>query len=303
MFIGEFGCIFVFLGITLIDKKKGRTYEIPEGKKKFKFFPHVFFFIPPTICDLTSSFLFNMGIYYALASVQQMLRNLTTLFIATLSACIWRDYRQKFDLPQGIGLLILVIGAFTITASTVFFSEQQTSAPNPILGAILVIIGCLFSALFQITEEISLRRVFVHTASLGVSCEGGWGLILVAILLPIFNVVNDPFTSGSGKKMENSRLWYLQTQSSVGLSCIIAAYVIFTLLANWSGMEVTNRLSAAARATFDGIRVIIVWIVSFIVSWETWHNQATPVRLIGFVCVFIGSLMYNNVIRWIPYLK
>lgn len=68
-------------------------------------------------------------------------------------------------------------------------------------------------------------------------------------------------------------------------------------------MEVTNRLSAAARATFDGIRVVIVWIVSFIVRWETWHNEATPVRLIGFICVTIGSLMYNNVLKWVPYLK
>lgn len=33
-------------------------------------------------------------------------------------------------------------------------------------------------------------------------------------------------------------------------------------------MELTGKVNAAARATFDTMRTIIVWIVSFIVGWE-----------------------------------
>ena len=76
------------------------------------------------------------------------------------------------------------------------------------MGVILIIAGALFASLWYVTEEIFLRRV--HTVGLlGVSNEGGWGLIIYAILLPVFNAVNDPFTDVTPKpKMEDTKAWF-----------------------------------------------------------------------------------------------
>lgn len=68
-------------------------------------------------------------------------------------------------------------------------------------------------------------------------------------------------------------------------------------------MEITNLVSSAARSTFDVSRTIIIWIVSFIVKWEIWHNIATPIRFVGFILVTFGILIYNNIFKIIPYLK
>lgn len=57
----------------------------------------------------------------------------------------------------------------------------------------MIIIGSLFTALFYITEEIFLRKIYTP-GLLGVANEGGWGIIIYLILLPIFNIIPDPFT-------------------------------------------------------------------------------------------------------------
>ena len=100
MFIGEFCCIFVYLISEAIRKRQGKgPVQAIEGKVFYKFYPHVFLFLIPTACDLISSTFFNMAIYYSIASVYQILRNVTVIFVAALSALIWKDYRAQFDLP------------------------------------------------------------------------------------------------------------------------------------------------------------------------------------------------------------
>ena len=81
------------------------------------------------------------------------------------------------------------------------------------------------------------------------------------------------------------------------------AYPMFVLVFNFTGMEITNHVSSATRSTFDSCRTILVWIVSFIVGWETWHTASTLTRFVGFIMVTLGVLLYNNVFRFIPFLR
>ena len=99
MFIGEFLC-FVVYGFEVLYQKKKNIPEkpVPEGKEKFRFFPHVFLFFIPTICDTLASTFYNIGLYYSQVSVYQMLRNLTVLFVALLST-MFKSFRDTFDLP------------------------------------------------------------------------------------------------------------------------------------------------------------------------------------------------------------
>ena len=123
-----------------------------------------------------------------------MIRNLYILFVATFSSIAFKSFRNNFDLPQGIGLLILVIGLVLISYSSMGFTTDEEEAKNNTIGIITTIIACMFSALFNVTEEIFLRRILL-SASLLVSIEGAWGLLLNIILMPIYENVKDPFSN------------------------------------------------------------------------------------------------------------
>ena len=88
-----------------------------------------------------------------------MIRNLYILFVATFSSIAFKSFRNNFDLPQGIGLLILVIGLVLISYSSMGFTTDEEEAKNNTIGIITTIIACMFSALFNVTEEIFLRRI------------------------------------------------------------------------------------------------------------------------------------------------
>lgn len=193
MFIGEFLSIFIWIPEYFIKKQKGIVTQLKEGRKWFKFFPHVFLFAIPTLCDLIASTLLNVGVFFMLVSIQQMLRNLYVLFLATFSACCFRDYRRNFDLPQGIGLLILVIGSMLISYSAIAFNDNKEEARNNTIGVIVTLIGSCFAAMFNVSEEIFLRRIQL-SPNLLVSIEGAWGLLLNIILMPIYEHVDDPFS-------------------------------------------------------------------------------------------------------------
>ena len=72
---------------------------------------------------------------------------------------IWKDYRAQFDLPQAMGLLILFLGATMIALASILFSNPDEVAVNPTLGVLFTVLGSLFSALWYVTEEISLRKI------------------------------------------------------------------------------------------------------------------------------------------------
>ncbi|KAH0575769.1 Transmembrane domain-containing protein [Spironucleus salmonicida] len=303
MFIGEFACLGVWLVLECIRKARGKELALlKEGKIFYKFFPHTFLFILPTLCDVAATTLYNIGLFFTIASVYQILRNVTVIFVAMMSACIWKDYRKSFDLPQIIGIVILFVGATIIALATILFQDSSSQARNNVLGIVLVLVGNLFAALFFIVEEISLRKI--QTIGLvGVGNEGGWGILIYAILLPIFNNFQDPFSDNKGKNFEDIVAWAYQIQHSVGEMLLHFGYPISVLVFNFTGMEITNHVSAATRATFDACRTILVWIISFIVGWEKWNTSSTLTRFGGFVLVTLGVLIYNNVLMIIPFLR
>lgn len=98
-------------------------------------------------------------------------------------------------------------------------------------------------------------------------------------------------------------MWYKQTQHSALYTGLMIAQPLLACIYNASGCNITARVSAVARGTFVAIRVILVWIASFCIKWEVWHPKATPIRIVGFVFVVVGSFTYNNVTQWLPFLK
>ncbi|KAH0577145.1 Transmembrane domain-containing protein [Spironucleus salmonicida] len=301
MFMGELMCIFVWLVIQFVNKqRKVEAPPLKEGKRYYKFYPNVFLFLVPTVCDLISSTFNTISLYYSLPSVRLVLSRCTALFIAIFSFCIWRDYRKKFDLPQVVGLLMLFTGAAITAVASIMFSTSSETAKNPTIGVVTSILGSLFASFFYVSEEVFLRKIQT-TGLMGVSNEGGWGMIIYAILLPIFNVVPDPFDTT--KKMENLAGWAFQVKTSAVLQYTIPIYLVFTIILNASGMEITNRASAATRSTVGAQVTIVIWIISFAIGWESWDTKSTLTRIAGFILVTLGALIYNNIFKIIPFLK
>ena len=91
--------MFIHLAQVIYRKRKGIQIEIPPGKRAYKFWPDIWLFMIPTLCDLTASTLNIVAVFFSQVSVQNMLRNLNILFVAMFSSAIFKDYRHKFDLP------------------------------------------------------------------------------------------------------------------------------------------------------------------------------------------------------------
>ena len=123
MFLGEIMSGFILLIEWIHMKAKKQTPEpCPEGKKAYKFFPHIFVFIVPAAFDFVQTLLYNIGMYYCLSSVHAMLKNLSIVFTALISFIAFKRYRQKFDLPHGIGLIVLLGGAFLVGALSIIYA-------------------------------------------------------------------------------------------------------------------------------------------------------------------------------------
>ena len=128
-----------------------------------------------------------------------------------------------------------------ISYSAIGFSdESEAPAKNPLLGIVMIIVGSIFAALWCVTEEIFLRKIHVNSR-IGVGIEGMWGILIYSIImLPIANFVDDPFTNEVPKpKMEDTKAWAYRLAHSAPLVILHLVYLIFVLVFNFSGMEVT----------------------------------------------------------------
>ncbi|CAL6006974.1 Transmembrane_domain-containing protein [Hexamita inflata] len=297
MFVAEFCCVFPYL----YQRRNQKTKYVPldqinsSSKKPFRWY-HSFLFAVPVVCDLIGTILSNIGIYMCLVSVHSMIRTFNVVFVALFSLG-FREFRRNFDLPQILGLVILMIGLFLTVLVSIL--RPESTAEDPLVGSLVTIASTLFQALFYISEEIFIRKLDVAAAA-GVAFEGLWGTIFMCILMPVFCRIDDPFGDG---KMENFKGWVYQLKQSSGLIVLQVFYFLMVLVFNLTGLETTKNTSSSVRTTFGTMRPIIIWIISFCCLWEVFDAIETPVKLIGFTIAIFGILTYNNILIIFPFAK
>lgn len=276
-------------------------------KKVFKPCPHAFLFLVPTIFDLGATVMLNFSIFFVVVSVQQTISNFVVVFVALFSLICWRDYRQQFDLPHAVGLLIIAAGIGAVSSVSIVYGDSIGTSRDAVLGIALGLGGTVFAALCFVFEEIFLRKVHVP-GMIGVGVEGLWGLGLCAGLITVMNFIPDPsrpsdVDTGRSVMLESVIEWAYQVSLQPIQIVFIIAYALSTLFFNVSGMEVTRRLSAATRSTFNSCRALIVWLVSLAIGWERWSIPGSIIMIIGYVFIVLGTLIFNNVFKIIPYCK
>lgn len=319
LFAGE-ACSLILFGIYYVitrarsKKSVTKTTSFLEplpinqlDKKAFRPCPHAFLFLIPTIFDLGATVMLNFSIFFVVVSVQQTISNFVVVFVAIFSLMCWRDYRQQFDLPHAVGLLIIAAGIGAASSVSIVYGDSIGTSRDAVLGIALGLGGTIFAALCFIFEELFLRRVHVP-GMIGVGVEGLWGLGLCACLIAVMNFVPDPSRSdkpdtGRSVMLESVVEWAYQISKQPIQIVFIVAYALSTLFFNVSGMEVTRRISSATRATFNSCRAMIVWLISLAIGWEHWSIPGSLIMVIGYVLIVLGTLIFNNVFRIIPYCK
>lgn len=217
MFIGEFGCLFVFLVRKWWASRKTDTdEEVPlspgtklAGQTQLKTTINPLYLAIPATCDICGSTLMFVALTQCAASVYQMMRGIIVLITALLSVAF---LGKKQYCHHWTSLLVIVAGVFIVGAVGILMSgndDSHESTPTKPLGVILLLVAQLFTGLQFISEEKILAGYYLDPL-LVVGLEGFWGCVYYAILLPIFQHINCDGALCHGGKLEDSMLAFKQ---------------------------------------------------------------------------------------------
>eukprot|EP00824_Muranothrix_gubernata_P023926 TRINITY_DN670_c0_g1_i13.p2 TRINITY_DN670_c0_g1~~TRINITY_DN670_c0_g1_i13.p2 ORF type:complete len:155 (-),score=5.80 TRINITY_DN670_c0_g1_i13:47-511(-) len=84
--------------------------------------------------------------------------------------------------------------------------------------------------------------------------------------------------------------------TSAGLC--ICVVILMTTMASYNvvGLAITKYASATARAILDVARTVIIWIIFLCLGWEKFLSWQVPIKLVGFIFLSFGTLLYNEII-------
>ncbi|ELP84909.1 hypothetical protein EIN_284950 [Entamoeba invadens IP1] len=326
MFVGMFGCLFVFEGKHLFMHFWRKKHPIVEdakesaesGKPTNKQSPIYTYLIVaiPACCDLLATALSNVGLLWIPASIWQMLRGSMTIFSAIFTKVFLRRQVRAY---QWVGVAFvafaLVVVAFSclmapvkdpIVVEDVYGDASEKGSVETylmVIGICLVIVAQVIQASQIVIEEFLLKNAAVDPILI-VGLEGMWGgLICSGICLMLVQYAIPP-SAGSGVYESTTDTFYMLVKSPqiLGL-CIV--YSIVILAYNLFGMFVTLVSSAVIRTILEGLRTACIWIVQLIIGCfvddtsplgESW-NDWSYLQLAGFFFLLEGLFLYNGYLR------
>jgi len=280
MFIGEFSCLLVY---WYKNCQKGADAQ----KKTFS--PWVFFI--PAMCDMTATSIMYIGLSLTYASVYQMLRGSVVIFTGIFSVVFLKRRLQSF---HWVGMVLVLIGLAFVGLSSVVGSSSDDSAPDPILGDILVVAAQLIVATQMVVEEKFVAKYDVEPLY-AVGLEGLFGIYGVSVILLVSYYI--PGSSG-GNHAESMPDALVQMYNSWIILLSTVGMIFSISFFNYFGLTVTKKISATTRMVLDSVRTFVIWGFSLAVGWQEFQYW----QIVGFVFLLLGTFVYNNIIK-LPWLK
>ena len=77
------------------------------------------------------------------------------------------------------------------------------------------------------------------------------------------------------------------------LLVLLIFYVLTIIFYSWSSLQITYHVNSVARSMFDSAKTILICIISLAIGWEKADPVGTPLKLLGYLVVAIGVLIYN----------
>lgn len=294
MFGGEFMCLGGYAIMQWLEKRQ----TAPTSQSLVQTQPQApktglvdragkLIFFVPAFFDTCGSTLMFIGLVLSAASVYQMVRGFIIVVVAVYSVVFLK--RALFR-HQITGVIFAFFGVVVVGISAILF--ESSSAKNPILGMICLIIGQFFAGGVFVSEEKFLGNIKIHPMQ-AVGIEGTAGLCYYFILLPIFYFIpcqNSDLCSRG--RIEDTVNAFVQIGTKPLLMACFWGTMISIALFNWTGLSTTKHASALARSTIDTSRTLLVWAFSMAVGWEKFEY----LQLVGFVLLVFGTMLYNEVL-------
>lgn len=289
MFLGEFVCMILHLGTMAY--KRVKQIELQEGVDFMK--PVTpFIFMIPSFCDFTGSTTMYIGLTLTEASVYQMLRGATVLFTGFFSMLF---LKRRFQAFEWLGMSLVTAGLACVGLASMLFSSGDSSAPNPVVGDILILAAQLIVAGQMVIEEKILTKYNVPPRLL-VAWEGTFGLCYATTALGIFQAWPKSGPSLNGHNPPDD---FLDAAAQMGNDWRLIFSNVLCVLAitflNAAGQTITKNVSATARMVLDTVRNVIVWGVCLAIPF--FKEDFQYMQLIGFVLLIVGNAVFKAILR------
>lgn len=282
MFLGETLCIVVFY----IEK-----WYSSEGPQT-PYNPSIFWIT--SICDIIAIPLQFIAITLTYASTFQMLRCGVIVFSGGLSSCC---LGHQFKWNHGIGIFFVILGVLIVGAIDIGEFEIGDPSPNyhtkseQVLGCVLIACSELIVAFKLVYEEKFVTSNDVSALE-AVGWHGTFGFLTLATLLIPFNFIPVGDTIGNNPRhvLEDADDGLYQLANNVQLLTAFIVTVLTFASFSSSAIYVTKQWSGTTRMVVDSGRILVIWIVSLAIGWQSFH----ALQLMGFVFLVIGMIVYND---------
>jgi drug/metabolite transporter (DMT)-like permease len=145
----------------------------------------------PASCDFVTSNLQYIALTMLQPSIYQMLRGGVVLVTALFSVVF---LKKKLQLYHYLGCALVFMGVMVVGIANFVLPAQGGEGPTAkqqLVGTLLIIVSLFFNGFLFVSEE-KLFKVFHILPYEMVGTEGGWGLLLNAIILPILSTQHCP---------------------------------------------------------------------------------------------------------------
>lgn len=289
MFVGEMSCFFVFK--MWFYSRKCRDKDVSTfGPQKFN--PLVWAI--PACCDLAGTSTMYLGLTWTYAASFQMLRGSVIIFTGILSVTFLGN---KLKWNQWLGMLVVVFGLIIVGTGDYVFSDNSGMSKDFVLAGDLLIILAQGIAAIQMTVEEKILKKYKVPPLQGVGWEGIFGFsILFILLFPMFFI---PWHLPHGQdfwqdhvRFEDAIDGLVQMGHNWQLAFANVGLIVSIAFFNFSGLTITEKMSATTRMVLDSVRTVFIWAFSLIVGWQNFE----VLQPIGYIVLFAGTCIYYNLI-------
>ncbi|KAL0242451.1 hypothetical protein GEMRC1_005014 [Eukaryota sp. GEM-RC1] len=246
-----------------------------------------FWFFIPTLFDLAATATSSIALSQSTvpSSLYQLL-GASLLIFTTINARIF--LKRKQNTHQWIGVLLLCVSIVLVACSATL--EEAGQEAEVLTGIVLLICAQLFWSGQFVVEELLLQQLNSTTEEL-VGWEGVFGSgVMIFVFLPVLESMRVESSIMSIRMIINQPL----------LIAIILVFMIIVLAYNIYGQRITQQLSSVHRTVIESLRSLTVWVFGLtlgLLSQQRYGEEWTRyswVKGIGFLVMFIGSLVYNG---------
>lgn len=291
MFMGEALCLVAYIIHRLVSLRRDPEAVGPSMPLK-----RCLVFVLPAMCDMIGTATIYIGLTLTYASSFQMLRGSVIIFTALLSVAFNNRIIQPY---MWLGMVGIICGLVLVGVSDIIFNSGATSDTDPngiIAGDLLIIMAQVVSAVQMVVEEKYVGR-FNAPPLLVVGLEGLFGFIILTVLLvPMYFIrAQRPFSTDPDGRLEN--VWDAFAQMGNNWQIVVATVgcILSIAVFNFSGISITKKMSATTRMVLDSGRTIIIWAITLGIGWQPFSYKSFLLQLAGFVLLFIGMLIYNDI--------